>query len=110
MLGEHDVLKVSDFGLATVFRHKGKERLLERKCGTRPYIAPEILTRPTYNAEPADLWSCGMVLLAMLTGGKILGRVFGKNAEKYCRGNEDLWKTERRWARKILLQVCRLSV
>ena len=56
--------------MATVFRHKGKERLLERRCGTLPYIAPEVLMRPQYNAEPADVWSCGMVLLAMLTGGK----------------------------------------
>ena len=51
-----------------------------------PYIAPEILTRSQYNAEPADIWSCGVrssksyvvsftymltckvVLTAMLTG------------------------------------------
>ena len=26
------------------------------------------LTRNEYNAEPADIWSCGMVLVAMLTG------------------------------------------
>ena len=64
------MLKISDFGMATVFRHKGRERLLERRCGTMPYIAPEVLVRSQYNAEPADLWSCGMVLLAMLTGGK----------------------------------------
>jgi serine/threonine-protein kinase Chk1 len=44
------------------------ERLLERRCGTMPYIAPEILIRSQYNAEPADIWSCGVVLVAMLTG------------------------------------------
>ena len=33
-----------------------------------PYIAPEVLVRSQYNAEPADLWSCGVVLVAMLTG------------------------------------------
>ncbi len=64
------MLKLSDFGLATVFRHKGKERLLERRCGTLPYIAPEVLTKSRYHAEPADVWSCGMVLLAMLVGGE----------------------------------------
>eukprot|EP00731_Ephydatia_muelleri_P007090 Em0003g1338a len=36
-----DVLKISDFGLSTVFRHMGKERKLNRKCGTPPYVAPE---------------------------------------------------------------------
>ena len=65
-----DVLKISDFGMATVFRHKGKERMLERRCGTMPYVAPEVLTKPSYAAPPADIWCCGMVLLAMLTGGR----------------------------------------
>jgi len=68
LLDGDDNLKISDFGMATVFRHKGKERHLERRCGTMPYIAPEILTRSQYNAEPADIWSCGVVLTAMLTG------------------------------------------
>jgi len=68
LLDEHDLLKISDFGMATVFRHQGRERLLERRCGTMPYIAPEILVKNQYNAEPADIWSCGVVLVAMLTG------------------------------------------
>jgi len=68
LLDENDILKITDFGMATVFRHQGKERMLERRCGTMPYIAPEILVRPQYNAEPADIWSCGVVLVAMLTG------------------------------------------
>ena len=33
-----------------------------------PYIAPEVLVRSQYSAEPADIWSCGVVLVAMLTG------------------------------------------
>ena len=37
-----DVLKISDFGLSTVFRHMGRERKLSRSCGTPPYIAPEV--------------------------------------------------------------------
>ena len=70
LLTEGEVLKLSDFGLATVFRHNEKERLLERRCGTMPYIAPEVLCKSRYNAMPADTWSCGVVLLAMLVGGK----------------------------------------
>jgi len=68
LLTEDDVLKISDFGMATVFRHQGKERQLERRCGTMPYIAPEILLKSKYAAEPADIWSCGVVLVAMLRG------------------------------------------
>ena len=37
-----DVLKISDFGLSTVFKHMGRERKLTRCCGTPPYIAPEV--------------------------------------------------------------------
>ncbi|CAB4061731.1 CHEK1 [Lepeophtheirus salmonis] len=68
LLTDNDVLKISDFGMATVFRHKGEERSLERRCGTRPYMAPEILMKSNYSAEPSDIWSCGVVLVAMLAG------------------------------------------
>jgi serine/threonine protein kinase len=46
-----------------------QERMLEKRCGTLPYIAPEVLIRP-YHAEPADVWSCGIILVAMLAGGE----------------------------------------
>jgi len=68
LLTAYDCLKISDFGMATIFRHQGVERLLERRCGTLPYIAPEVLCKSKYRAEPADIWSCGVVLVTMLTG------------------------------------------
>lgn len=67
LLDGNEVLKITDFGMATLFRHQGKERELDRRCGTKPYMAPEVLTRP-YNAEPADIWSCGVILVALLAG------------------------------------------
>ncbi|KAG7200518.1 hypothetical protein KM043_001082 [Ampulex compressa] len=67
LLDDNDNLKVTDFGLATIYRMQGKERCLERRCGTLPYVAPEVLLRP-YHAEPADLWSCGIILVALLAG------------------------------------------
>ncbi|KAL0267433.1 UNVERIFIED_CONTAM: hypothetical protein PYX00_009706 [Menopon gallinae] len=67
LLDDNDNVKISDFGMATLFRKRGVERLLDKKCGTKPYVAPEVFLRP-YRACPADIWSCGVVLVAMLAG------------------------------------------
>lgn len=72
LLDEHDRVKISDFGMATVFRHGARERLLARVCGTVPYAAPEVLRaqEQPYRAPPADAWAAALVLLAMLAGGQ----------------------------------------
>jgi serine/threonine-protein kinase Chk1 len=68
LLDENDNIKITDFGLSTVFRHQGQERKLSKRCGTTPYIAPEVLGGEEYYAQPADIWSCGVILVAMLSG------------------------------------------
>ncbi|KJH52342.1 HAD hydrolase family [Dictyocaulus viviparus] len=67
LLTGQDVLKISDFGMATVFRHSGRERMLNATCGTLPYASPQVIGG-FYKAEPVDIWSSGVVLVAMLAG------------------------------------------
>ena len=66
LIGEGDLLKIADFGLATVFRYEQEERPMTNFCGSIPYMAPEVY-RSEYRAEAADVWSCGIILVNMLT-------------------------------------------
>ncbi|XP_062506521.1 serine/threonine-protein kinase Chk1-like isoform X2 [Corticium candelabrum] len=68
LLDQNDNLKITDFGLSTVFCHRGQERKLSKCCGTPPYVSPEVLSGEEYYAQPADVWSCGVILVAMLAG------------------------------------------
>jgi serine/threonine protein kinase len=46
LLDAAGVLKISDFGLSAVFKLKdsGKTRTLSERCGSLPYVAPEVWT------------------------------------------------------------------
>ncbi|KAG4073652.1 hypothetical protein HA402_000876 [Bradysia odoriphaga] len=90
LLDKNDNLKISDFGMATLFRVQGKERLLDKRCGTLPYVAPEVLAG-SYRAQPADLWSCGIILVAMITGELPWDKP-GTDSAPYVK-----WKSNDRW-------------
>jgi len=66
LLDDRFQLKVADFGLAAI--RNDKEELLRTECGTRSYMAPEILAHKEYNGGKADVWSCAVVLFIMLAG------------------------------------------
>jgi serine/threonine-protein kinase Chk1 len=71
-------LKLSDFGLAALFKKDGKLRLCNSVCGSPPYIAPEIVSGRRskradvldvgYAANICDVWSIGIVLFVLLVG------------------------------------------
>ncbi|XP_076036809.1 serine/threonine-protein kinase Chk1-like [Oratosquilla oratoria] len=66
LLSTNEDLKIGDLGLAVEFQ---KDRHLWEVCGTSGYIAPEVFTG-RYRGEPADVWSCGIILFRFLTGQK----------------------------------------
>lgn len=97
LIDGNGVLKISDFGMATIFRLKGKERKLDKKCGTRPYLAPEVLKRP-YFARPSDIWSCGIVFVAMLTGELPWADTTDENQE-FLKWRRDNYISETPWSK-----------
>ncbi|CAE6441063.1 unnamed protein product [Rhizoctonia solani] len=61
-------LKISDFGLCSVFKYKERTRMLSERCGSLPYVAPELSTSDPYAAEPVDVWGTGVILFTLLVG------------------------------------------
>ncbi|KAF8556043.1 CAMK CAMKL CHK1 protein kinase [Imleria badia] len=70
LLDAAGTLKISDFGLSAVYKQKetGKTRPLTERCGSLPYIAPELNYGVAYDAEPIDIWGMGVILFALLGG------------------------------------------
>ncbi|KAL4781589.1 hypothetical protein BJX76DRAFT_350075 [Aspergillus varians] len=62
--GEHNV-KLADFGMAAL---QPAGHWLNTSCGSPHYAAPEIIYGRKYRGDRADIWSCGIILYALLTG------------------------------------------
>ncbi|KAE9399987.1 kinase-like protein [Gymnopus androsaceus JB14] len=57
-------IKIADFGLA-IFQ---PDSIVRTACGSLHYCAPEVVTGyGNYNGPMADVWSCGIILFALLT-------------------------------------------
>jgi hypothetical protein len=62
-------IKLIDFGLCDFVNDVGnKTRFCVDSVGSPAYISPEILTGKPYDGFKADVWSCGVVLYALLFG------------------------------------------
>lgn len=56
-------VKIADFGMAA-----WQNGMLRTSCGSPHYAAPEIVQGYAYNGSAADIWSCGVILYALLAG------------------------------------------
>ncbi|KAL4401240.1 serine/threonine-protein kinase Gin4 [Malassezia pachydermatis] len=63
--GSRSVVKIADFGMAAL---QPTEKMLETSCGSPHYASPEIVSGKTYDGTASDIWSCGIILFALLCG------------------------------------------
>jgi BR serine/threonine kinase len=64
LMDQFDDVKIGDFGFARWMR----ENIAGTSCGSPHYAAPEIVRGITYDGRAADIWSCGVLLFALLAG------------------------------------------
>lgn len=58
-------LKIVDFGLSNTYK---PGEMLKTACGSPCYAAPEMIASKKYNGLEVDIWSCGVILFAMVCG------------------------------------------
>ncbi|BDA43258.1 Serine/threonine protein kinase OSK3 [Coccomyxa sp. Obi] len=58
-------IKIADFGLSNVMRDG---HFLKTSCGSPNYAAPEVISGKLYSGPEVDVWSCGVILYALLCG------------------------------------------
>lgn len=62
-----NIVKLIDFGTATVFHYPGKKHTLASGVvGSDPYLAPEILSSEEYDPRKTDVWSVAIIFLCMI--------------------------------------------
>ncbi|CAI7650123.1 unnamed protein product [Penicillium glandicola] len=65
LLDSNHNVKLADFGMAAL---QPAGHWLNTSCGSPHYAAPEIIYGRKYRGDKADMWSCGIILYALLTG------------------------------------------
>jgi 5'-AMP-activated protein kinase catalytic alpha subunit len=58
-------IKIVDFGLSNTYKDGEK---LKTACGSPCYAAPEMIAGKQYNGAQVDIWSCGVILFALICG------------------------------------------
>ena len=66
LLDQFGNVKISDFGLSKVLEKD--TGLASTPCGSPCYASPECLSGRPYDGMKSDIWSCGIILYALVTG------------------------------------------
>lgn len=66
LLLDHNMhVKIADFGLSNMMMDG---EFLRTSCGSPNYAAPEVISGKLYAGPEVDIWSCGVILYALLCG------------------------------------------
>ena len=65
LLDDKRHVKIADFGLSNVMKDG---HFLKTSCGSPNYAAPEVISGKLYAGPEVDVWSCGVILYALLCG------------------------------------------
>jgi len=65
LLDERNNVKIADFGLSNIMTDGD---FLRTSCGSPNYAAPEVISGKLYAGPEVDVWSCGVILYALLCG------------------------------------------
>ncbi|VDP32560.1 unnamed protein product [Soboliphyme baturini] len=68
LLDDRSNIKIADFGMASL---QVEGALLETSCGSPHYACPEVIKGEKYDGKKADVWSCGVILYALLVLSEI---------------------------------------
>ncbi|PPQ86850.1 hypothetical protein CVT25_012569 [Psilocybe cyanescens] len=67
VMTSENVVKLIDFGTATVFHYPGKAHTPATGIvGSDPYLAPEVLDGEPYDPRKTDVWSLAIIFLCMV--------------------------------------------
>eukprot|EP00871_Galdieria_phlegrea_P005700 jgi/Galph1/617/GphlegSOOS_G5402.1 len=58
-------VKIADFGLSNIMKDG---QFLKTSCGSPNYAAPEVISGKLYAGPEVDIWSCGVIVYALLCG------------------------------------------
>lgn len=65
LLDQNLNVKIADFGLSNMMMDG---EFLRTSCGSPNYAAPEVISGKLYAGPEVDIWSCGVILYALLCG------------------------------------------
>ncbi|CAH8615777.1 unnamed protein product [Heterobilharzia americana] len=65
LLDSNQNVKIADFGLSNMMQDG---EFLRTSCGSPNYAAPEVISGKLYAGPEVDVWSCGVILYALLCG------------------------------------------